>query len=509
MDGRRCSTMYHQLPPATRASFSVSFSITASIIGERFKNLRRYTWAFLVVLGLTAVSCSAPSRLDSPDAGRTHTYEPGLPNFDMEAIATSRDGHTGIDLYLSIPHVALVYAQTDGVFIAEYERNIRILKRDTGDLISEIIDVDSLQVTVYEETQSFRPFLEQLRVDVEAGEYVVETILTDLGSDKQAERRQGVSVVDLEGEGPFVSRMRIETKRPNEPFEPTVSLHIGSHFDSLRTVLELYNLSDEENVQVALRLLKYESDTTHATPPYWLTATRGSLVYRGVLFNRSDTLQVTRRRLERIDREAVVEFFLPQLSPGLYKIEVEARAMDDLDTTGRLLLKQERDLSIRNATFPEISLLDELVASLAYIAFENEIRFIQSATTQQEKKRRFDAFWGSLLPNRQAAANLINLYYSRVQEANLLFTSYKEGWRTDRGMLYIILGAPVYVENRLDSEIWHYTYNDQDPVNTYAFERVFHPEGEYKYDNYVLQRRSYYHRYWIRAIDRWREGVVL
>ena len=40
----------------------------------------------------------------------------------------------------------------------------------------------------------------------------------------------------------------------------------------------------------------------------------------------------------------------------------------------------------------------------------------------------------------ERAKELIKNYYGRLQHANLFFTSYLEGWKTDRGMIFMIFG---------------------------------------------------------------------
>jgi len=159
--------------------------------------------------------------------------------------------------------------------------------------------------------------------------------------------------------------------------------------------------------------------------------------------------------------------------------------------------------------FPRLTTLDELIDALAYIAYDRELAYIRAAPTPHEKKRRFDAFWGSLVQNRQVAANLLKLYYSRVEEANLFFTTYKEGWKTDQGMVYIVMGPPVVVEHFFDTEVWYYSYADRDPLNTFTFERARPYGANALFRNYFLRRRPIYEQMWIRAVERWRSGAVL
>ncbi|MDQ7041856.1 MAG: GWxTD domain-containing protein, partial [Rhodothermus sp.] len=119
----------------------------------------------------------------------------------------------------------------------------------------------------------------------------------------------------------------------------------------------------------------------------------------------------------------------------------------------------------------------------------------------------FDAFWGRWVSDRRKAAWLLRRYYERIEQANLQFSSIKEGWRTDRGMVYVVLGPPYFVEEQLERQIWYYTYNERDPRYMFVFERV-HPPGSV-FVRYVLRRQPHYYDLWQRALRRWRTGQVL
>lgn len=470
---------------------------------------RRIALRGLAVLGLGAVlAACVGSRLDTAYAGRTLVYEPGVPNFDLEAVATWRDGTPGVDVYLGMPHVSLVFVRAGDGYEARYERVVRLLERRGREVVREEVFQDTIRTARYEETQSYRPFVLHDRLAASPGAYVVEVTVIDLESDKQAVRRQAVELVAEDAAQPHVSRLRLEARRGGGGFEPLVSLHVPADIDSLRTLVELYNLDAHPAVEVTLHLVRYASDTTIAAPPYWISPPHGSLAYRGVDYGRADTLQVSRRRLVDVDREAVVEFDLPPLAPGIYRVELVARAAP-AGGAGAVLLESTRDLSVKPPFFPHLELLDELIAALAHIAYPDEIAHIREAADPADRKRRFDAFWASLVPNRQVAANLIKLYYGRVEEANLYFTSFKEGWKTDRGMLYVVFGPPVYVDTQIDTEVWYYGYNDRDPARTFVFDRVPNYGAATPFENFILQRRPFYQHEWSQAVDRWRHGTVL
>ena len=97
------------------------------------------------------------------------------------------------------------------------------------------------------------------------------------------------------------------------------------------------------------------------------------------------------------------------------------------------------------------------------------------------------------------AARVIEQYYSRIEAANLLFSAYKEGWKTDRGMVYVVLGPPMRIEWTAEGERWHYSYNTSDPREVFYFNRVRGQGRQDVIDQYVLERHAYYSTTWRRA----------
>src|SRR5690606_32296009 len=107
--------------------------------------------------------------------------------------------------------------------------------------------------------------------------------------------------------------------------------------------------------------------------------------------------------------------------------------------------------------------LDKAIEQLVYIASSGEIDEIEDAETQGEKIKRYMAFWKKKDPTPDSEQNeIFDEYYRRVSLANESFSHYVEGWRTDRGMVLIILGAPNNIErhpfeyNSKPYEIWQY-----------------------------------------------------
>ncbi len=153
--------------------------------------------------------------------------------------------------------------------------------------------------------------------------------------------------------------------------------------------------------------------------------------------------------------------------------------------------------------FPRITDAAQLVESLRYITTNREYEKLSAAG---DKKRATDEFWVELAGNRERARTLIRKYYTRIQEANRLFTSYLEGWKTDRGMIFTVMGAPTSVFRNSGSEEWTYgNYNNISSV-TFSFDKIYNP---FSTNDYILRRSNYYEQTWFRMVDRWRQGVVV
>ncbi|MFW6232503.1 MAG: GWxTD domain-containing protein, partial [Bacteroidota bacterium] len=85
-------------------------------------------------------------------------------------------------------------------------------------------------------------------------------------------------------------------------------------------------------------------------------------------------------------------------------------------------------------------------------------------------------------------------YYTRIETADKNFTSYTEGWRTDKGMVYVIYGTPHNIERyqgygtQKIYEKWIYLNNrefvfeDSSGFGNFRLIRPFTVTEKYEYD---------------------------
>jgi len=93
-----------------------------------------------------------------------------------------------------------------------------------------------------------------------------------------------------------------------------------------------------------------------------------------------------------------------------------------------------------------ISDIDLAITQLKYIADKKEFDKLKNASPE-ERLEQFEKFWKEHDPTPGTEENeWMDEFYRRIQFANENFTAFREGWKTDMGMIYIIFGPPSDIE---------------------------------------------------------------
>lgn len=162
-------------------------------------------------------------------------------------------------------------------------------------------------------------------------------------------------------------------------------------------------------------------------------------------------------------------------------------------------MKKGFTLLCTEQNFPEVNSHEAMMNPIRYISTQKEFKNIVES---ENKVAAIEAFWLKIGTQEERTRNLIRNYYSRVMIANRLFTSYSEGWQTDRGMIYIVFGAPNIVYRTDDSESWIYGEENNFFSITFSFKKI---ENKFSNNDYSLQRAPVYKDNWFRAVDIWRQ----
>ncbi|MFM2207243.1 MAG: hypothetical protein RL213_1218 [Bacteroidota bacterium] len=151
--------------------------------------------------------------------------------------------------------------------------------------------------------------------------------------------------------------------------------------------------------------------------------------------------------------------------------------------------------------FPKVVTTRQMADALRYLCSRQEFAAIDTAANL---RAAVDRFWLERSSwDEDRARILVRKYYNRVGNANRWFSSFTEGWRTDRGMIYVIFGPPNTVYRYSDSETWIYGTENSPASLNLLFVRV---ENPYTPNDFVLSRSPIYEAHWYRAVDLWRQG---
>lgn len=159
-------------------------------------------------------------------------------------------------------------------------------------------------------------------------------------------------------------------------------------------------------------------------------------------------------------------------------------------------------LPARRPHFPAMRDVQEMIRATRYIATRDEYRTMREA---RDPKRALDAFWLQFATKPEDARSLIREYYSRVLEANVHFAGLREGWCTDRGMVYIIFGHPD--RSRMDryGETW--IYGEEGDINALIF-RFTRRNAADDYNVFDLERYPGFRSPWEAMVSSWRRGKI-
>ncbi|NOX45843.1 MAG: GWxTD domain-containing protein [Chlorobi bacterium] len=149
--------------------------------------------------------------------------------------------------------------------------------------------------------------------------------------------------------------------------------------------------------------------------------------------------------------------------------------------------------------FPRIETPLQAIEPLRYLTTKKEYNRMLS---YENKKAAVDSFWlYRASGNPVRARKMIQKYYGRVVRANRLFSSYQEGWKTDRGLIYIIYGPPSEMYRKEGEEEWIFGERGNPMSIKFYFNRAENPLTS---NDFRLQRSTTYQTSWYIAVDNWR-----
>ena len=177
--------------------------------------------------------------------------------------------------------------------------------------------------------------------------------------------------------------------------------------------------------------------------------------------------------------------------PGIYHIRQDTTSVNGLTL-----------LNFYNG-FPFLAQKENLAPPMRYITSDDEFNDLRA--NPDKAKLKTEKIWASMSNTLPKTENLLTTYYKRVQFANVYYTSYNEGWRTDRGLVYTIFGPPSNIYKNTREEQWVYGLENSSLSYDFSFKKAANPLTN---NDYILERDSRKKEIWQKAVEYWRKGQI-
>jgi GWxTD domain-containing protein len=406
------------------------------------------------ILILFTFGCQTSRQYNSKPAP---TANPENEVIESRAIAYHLDDST-TRIYMEISNENLLYKRSDTS--SSFFSNVKISWKAIPEAYSrKILDSGSFYLNdkVAKEKAEARPIHSSF----------------DLQLYKGSNAELSLEITDLNRKNKFSSVLYLNKSTPGNKQYFLVrqgdSIAYRNYFPAGKVIRIVYqNLSIEQ-----LTVDCYPKETGPAPPPFSVRQNEQPLP-------EPDSSYVV------IPRQSSVEIKMPE--KGFYFIRSGEKE-------GFALMTFER-------TFPSIGSPDEMIHCCRYIMSHEEY---EGCIDSPDKKAAIDKFWLGIGGSNERARELVRRYYGRVKDANKNFSSYFQGWKSDRGMIFIVFGPPVNIYRSRNDEIWVYG-NEANPS---AVRFVFnHNQSSFSNNDFVLERSAFYKEPWHTMVDYWRQGTI-
>lgn len=359
-----------------------------------------------------------------------------FPGFYIDAANYKSDkpGQTRLDVFIQVPYQNLQFVKYKGKFQAKYSVTLSFYDEDKDDLLLEKVWNAKITVPNFEAASSENNFKYDYKsFDLEPETYVLQCNLYDKDSKKDFTTEATIELKEFDKELQFSDLIFIDIEVDSQII-PNISNTVENTDSTLAFFYEIYS---DKNQTLNL---KYEIEDSEEEIIYSTSVAQ-------------DVLQGINLIKYKLDEAAV--------SLGKYRLIVKAVDSDDDAIVGT-----SKYFVSRIYGFPAtITDLNKAIQHMIYISGSSIRDEIEETKDSEERLQKFRNYWKSKDPSPSTIQNEVLFeYYRRVAYANKHFKHYYAGWKTDMGMIYIVLGPPNNVERHpfeYDSrpyEIWYY-YN--------------------------------------------------
>lgn len=375
------------------------------------KRITRLALSCLILIPLAGAS--AQTEMFSP-------LSQGTPNFICNIQNVAGDsGSSELVVSIKIPYDELLFLKSRDGFRAKAEITITLNDENNEQTYLESFNIN-VSADNYDSTSSrtlFHYF--STTIDSKPGDFTFHCQVTDLDSRSSAQLVQKITLQDFAAEGLSISDLTLfDATQLSEEYRDMIREMFADTFDELSNFVvakfEVYSNSTSEKLIIEYDLVDFRSRPIQS----------GKVAFP-----------------KKGYRTGVFLPFSPSLlSGGIHEVSLKIEDGDDKK-------EFQRKLQTRFSPHPFLpNNLQTAIEQMRYVAEKNEVQRILKAPVEDQKKM-FEEFWEAKDPSPGTPVNeLMVEYYQRVAFSNLHFSSLRDGWKTDMGMVYILYGPPSDVQ---------------------------------------------------------------
>lgn len=460
-----------------------------------------------IIIGISLLVLLSCARKMNPDIerGTNYDYQRGHPEVRVTALSTfAEQNDLQLSIIADIVYNSVNFNNLDEQWEANMTVELQIFDRDNDSIAHSKVFPFNHQTGNARLVESQKVFTLNRKLELKPGNYRIVFTLIDQSTSKQTTRTEFATVPDTASDQSVLTNVKMMGKdvdEDNKNWHPITTYDVQGKLDSLKFEFQTFK-QDDNRLTLDTKLLKFETDTTYAYPMDQEYRNTLSMNEKGVDYDNYEIIQSNRRILSEGGYVAIEHYF-SNLPRGNYRFTVEGETDNDQE------LYKARDFSIKSPSYPALQTPYELARPLIYLMNPKQYKKLLAINDRDSLKAAVDRFWLKNIGNRSRAKKTIELYYSRVQEANKLFSNFKEGWKTDRGMIYILFGPPWYEQKHHQKLSWSYTYDISDPNLNFSFRRVKVNSEFFPFDYYMLNRKNSYYTIVNRQKSLWLSGQIL
>jgi GWxTD domain-containing protein len=368
----------------------------------------------------------------------------GTPYFYAEVFnyESSQQGRGYVEIFTKIPYSEINFVKDGDQYIGRIEISAAIIGQDKQQVWQKSQSIELNLKDFSRTVSSHLSCIKQFSADLVPGQFILDMQISDQSSKKSARCERAFTVRDVKSDSlalsdlMFVNQVSNEGERKN--IVPNMTSSYSNKSEKINVFFEVYNGAQLDSVHLICKFVNSkEQVVAHRVRDEMLTGNRTQIIWQ------IDTMS---------------------LSAGRYTLVIEASANSKFKPGSLFNASASRNCSFRIENFPmTITDIDKAVDQLIYVAKGDELDHIKEAETSEEKVNRFMQFWAKHDPDPKTVKNeLMEEYYTRIDYANRNFVSYTEGWRTDRGMVFVKFGPPQNIDrhpfdaNSKPYEVWYY-----------------------------------------------------